>query len=199
MAEIDSKRKQERAERIERRAKNYINGDISLDTFIMLEQLDNEDEADIVEALEKEREKKEAEAERAERRKEADKLRELLAHDEDKADEAETEQEPKQAAPKQAAPYPPELDDMTAAEYRKLGLAEMNRLYEAAPDKVREILDSDKPAYMKLLYPNEKPRDYTATTAEEFKSMNLAELSRLYEAAPDLYMKLRDESRGGGA
>lgn len=189
MAEISESRKQERAARINRRAQSYINGDISLDTFVMLEQLDNEDEADIVEALAKEREKKEAEAERAERRKEADKLRDLAEQD-----EAETKQEPKQAAPKRPAPYPPELDYMTAEEYRKLSIAEMNRLYEAAPDKVREILDrDDRPAYMDIIDPKPKPRDFKGVTLEEFKKMHLPELQELYNADPALYKQLRDE------
>lgn len=185
MAEIDSKRKEERAARINRRAQNYINGDISLDTFIMLEQLDNEDEADIVEALAKEREKKEAEAERAERRKEADKLRDLAAKD-----KAETEQEPKPATPKKREPAVPDLVNMTKAEFSKLSLYEQNEYYKIAPDRVREILSSDRPAYMDIINPKPQPRSFKGTTVEDFKKMTLQEMQELYNADPALYNKL---------
>jgi hypothetical protein len=188
MAEISESRKQERAARINRRAQNYINGDISLDTFIMLEQLDNEDEADIVEALAKEREKKEAEIEQAERRKEADKLCDLLAHD-----EAETKQEPKQAAPKKREPIVPDLVNMTKEEFSALSLYEQNEYYKIAPNRVREIVNSDRPAYMDIIDPKPKPRDFKGVTLEEFKKMHLPELQELYDADPALYKQLRDE------
>ena len=188
MAEISESRKQERAARIQRRAQNYINGDISLDTFIMLEQLDNEDEADIVEALAKEREKKEAEAERAERRKEADKLRDLAEQD-----EAETKQEPKQAAPKKREPIVPDLVNMTKEEFSALSLYEQNEYYKIAPERVREIINSDRPAYMDIIDPKPKPRDFKGVTLEEFKKMHLPELQELYNADPALYKQLRDE------
>lgn len=184
MAEIDSKRKEERAARINRRAQNYINGDISLDTFIMLEQLDNEDEADIVEALAKEREKKEAEAERAERRKEADKLRTLQEQD-----EAETKQEPKQAAPKKREPAVPDLVNMTKAEFDALPLQEQNELYKLAPARVREIMNS-RPAYMDIIDPKPPAKDYRGITLEQFKKMTLNEMQELYNADPALYNKL---------
>ena len=188
MAEISESRKQERAARINRRAQNYINGDISLDTFVMLEQLDNEDEADIVEALAKEREKKEAEAERAERRAEADKLRDLAAKD-----KAETEQEPKPATPKKREPAVPDLVNMTKAEFSKLSLYEQNEYYKIAPERVREILNSDRPAYMDIINPKPQPRNFKGTTLEEFKQMSLVDMQALYDAEPALYMQLHDE------
>ena len=198
MAKISDERKAERAARIQRRAQDYINGDISLDTFVMLEQLDNEDEADIVEMLAKEREKKEAEIAQAERRKEADKLRDLLAQDDEAEAETETKPAPKQPAPKRPAPYPPELDEMTAADYRKLSIAEMTRLYEAAPEKVREILNkNDRPAYMDIIDPRPPKKSYKDTTPEQFKQMKLYDLNELYNEDPALYMSLREQCQEG--
>lgn len=192
MAKISDERKAERAARINRRAQDYINGDISLDTFVMLEQLDNEDEADIVEALAKEREKKEAEAERAERRAEADKLRTLAEQD-----EAETEQEPKQATPKKREPVVPDLVNMTKAEFSKLSLYEQNEYYKIAPERVREIVNSDRPAYMDIIDPKPKPRDFKGVTLEEFKKMHLPELQELYNADPALYKSLHEQRMEG--
>lgn len=190
MADISESRKQARAARINHRAQSYINGDISLDTFVMLEQLDNEDEADIVEALAKERDRKEAEAERAERRKEADKLRDLAAQD-----TAETEQEPKQATPKKREPVVPELVNMTKDEFNALPLMEQTRLYNLAPDRVREIVEQ-RPAYMDMIYPKPKQpqaSDYKGLTLQEFSKMSLAEMQTLYDTDPALYMQLNDQ------
>ena len=196
MAEIDSKRKQERERRILRRAQDYINGDISLDTFNMLEQLDNEDEPDIVEALAKEREAKEAERERKERRSEADKLRDL-----NEQEKAKKEQEPKTAAPKQKKPEPvlPDLVNMTKAEFDALPLQEQNELYKLAPARVREIMNS-RPAYMDIIDPKPPAKDYKKITLQEFKQMTLNELQELYNADHDLYTRLSNEckaDRGG--
>lgn len=185
MADISESRKQERAARINRRAQNYINGDISLETFVMLEEIDNEDEADIVEALAKEREKKEAERERNERRSEADKLRTLQEQD-----TAETEQEPKQATPKKREPVVPDLVNMTKEEFSALSLYEQNEYYKIAPNRVREIVNSDRPAYMDIINPQPQPRDFKGTTLEDFKKMTLQEMQELYNADPKLYNKL---------
>lgn len=183
MADISESRKQERAARINRRAQNYINGDISLETFVMLEEIDNEDEADIVEALAKERDRKEAEAERAERMTEANKLRDLAAKDKAK-------QEPKQATPKKREPVVPELVNMTKEEFSKLSLYEQNEYYKIAPERVREIINSDRPAYMDIINPKPQPRDFKGTTLEDFKKMTLQEMQELYNADPKLYNKL---------
>ena len=188
MADISERRKQERAARIQRRAQNYINGDISLDTFIMLEQLENEDEADIVEALEKERRDKEAEQANAERRKEADKLRDLAAKD--AAKEKQKQEAPKKAQRKE--PRVPELVNMTKADFDALMLSEQLKLYELAPERVREILNSDRPAYMDIIDPRPKPRDFKGTTLEDFKKMTLQEMQELYNADPKLYNKLAE-------
>ncbi len=187
MAGIDEERKQDRAARIMRRAQNYINGDISLDTFAMLEQLDNEDEPDIVEALAKEREKKEAEAERAERMTEANKLREM--YEAEKEEKAEQEP-PKKATPKKREPAVPDLVNMTRAEFSALPLYEQNELYKIAPERVREILSSDRPAYMDIIAPKPQPRSFKGTTVEDFKKMTLQEMQELYNADPALYNKL---------
>jgi hypothetical protein len=190
MADISESRKQERAARIQRRAQNYINGDISLDTFIMLEQLDNEDEADIVEALEKERNEKEAARESAERRKEADKLRDLAAKDAAK----EAKEKQKQEAPKKAQrkePRVPELVHMTKEEFDALTLNEQQKLYELAPERVREIIEA-RPAYMDIIDPRPKARDYKGLTLEDFKKMTLQEMQALYNADPKLYNKLAE-------
>lgn len=188
----EDKRRQERAARINRRALNYINGDISLDTFFMLEQLDNEEEADIVEALAKERDRKEAEAERAERRKEADKLRSLQ-----EIDAEESEPEPTRPALK-SEPRVPELVNMTKEEFDALSFGEQMQLYEFAPNRVREIIEQ-RPAYMDISNP--KPRqpqasDYKNLTLEQFKKMNYRELQTLADTDRELYNKLAAEDLG---
>lgn len=185
----DDKRRQERAERIQRRAQNYINGDISLDTFFMLEQLDNEgDDADIVEELTKEREKKEAAQREADNRKEADKLREIYEQEKAKAEEPAPKKTPAPTRPV----HIPDLDNMTAAEFRALSLYEQNELYNMAPDRVREILN-ERPAYMDIIDPRPQPKSYKGTTLQEFKQMTLNELQELYNADPALYEKLSNE------
>ena len=189
---IDNKRAQERAARIKRRAQDYINGDISLDTFIMLEQIDNDDEADIVAALEKERNEKEAARESAERRKEADKLRDLA--EQDKAAEQEEKPEPIKAAPKKREPVVPELVNMTKAEFDALTLAEQQQLYNLAPERVRKIVKGEPSIFERLEAKGEKDR-FKNTTAEDFKKMTINDLQALYNADPKKYNELREESR----
>ncbi len=189
---IDNKRAQERAARIKRRAQDYINGDISLDTFIMLEQIDNDDEADIVAALEKERNEKEAARESAERRKEADKLRDLA--EQDKATEQEEKPEPIKAAPKKREPVVPELVNMTKAEFNALTLAEQQQLYNLAPERVRKIVKGEPSIFEQLEAKGEKDR-FKNTTAEDFKKMTINDLQALYNADPKKYNELREESR----
>lgn len=84
---------------------------------------------------------------------------------------------------------PGRLYTMTKAEFDRLPLSEMQRLYESDPDRVREIIDS-RPAYMDITDPRPQ-RDFTGTTAAEYKRMSLADLQELYRADPELYDRLR--------
>lgn len=154
----------QREARIMRRVKAYIDGEFTLDDFYGLERLDADDDR-------------------------FNGFKETAAQLED-LNTAEKAEEPEPVKPK-SKPYPPELDYMTAEEYRKLSIAEMTRLYEAAPEKVREILDKhDRPAYMDIIDPRPKARDYKGLTVEDFKKMTLQEMQELYNADPALYNKL---------
>ena len=86
------------------------------------------------------------------------------------------------------------LVGLTKEVFNELTLDEQNRLYKIAPERIRRIVE-DKPAYMSLLDP--QPKDYTTTTAEDFKRMSLQELQELYDADPKLYHSLHEESKNG--
>ena len=84
------------------------------------------------------------------------------------------------------------LVGLTKEAFNELTLEEQNRLYKIAPERIERLIH-DKPAYMSLLDP--QPKDYSKTTAEEFKSMRLQELQELYNADPKLYNDLLEESK----
>lgn len=161
---------QERREaRIMRRVKAYIAGEFTLDEFYGLERLDVDDDR-------------------------------FNSHKETAAElydlnEAEEKRAQKQEAPKKAQrkePVLPDLVNMTKEEFNALSLYEQSEYYKIAPERVREIINSDRPAYMDIIAPKPKPRDFKGTTLEDFKKMTLQEMQELYNAEPELYNKLAE-------
>ena len=171
-----------RKDRIMRRVNMYIDGEFSLDDFYRLERLD------VIEDRIQESTKATA--------------AELLDIYEAAGQEQEQSQtvltEAAQPAQQELKYNPPTIDvsileGMTKEEFRQLTLTEMNYLYNAAPDKVHEILGK-RPAYMDIIDPRPQPRDYTGTTPEEFNKMSFAELQELAAADRSLYDRLRAEA-----
>jgi len=115
----------------------------------------------------------------------ADELRDLYEHEKQKA-----------PAPDPCADA---LDNMTREEFNQLPLMEQNEYYNMAPEKVRKIL-AKRPAYLDIIDPQKKAKEYRDTTPAEFKTMTLAELSDLYNADPATYNRLQAEKdQTGGA
>ena len=92
----------------------------------------------------------------------------------------------------------PSLVGMTKEQFNSLSLQEQSELYNIAPDYIEKIMN-DRPAYMDLIDPKPKAKDYKGTTLEQFKKMSLKELSELATTDRALYDKLQAESmsRGG--
>lgn len=163
----DYKEYQKRREaRIMRRVKAYIAGEFTLDDFYGLEMLDVDDD-------------------RFNSHKEtAAKLQDL--NEAEKATEPEVPEKPQRKEQRV-----PELVNMTKDEFNALPLMEQNRLYDLAPNRVREIIEA-RPAYMDIIAPKPQPRDFKGTTLEDFKKMTLQEMQELYNADPKLYNKLAE-------
>lgn len=108
-----------------------------------------------------------------------------------------SEDKPK-PAPKQPTEQPksgrPSLVGMTKEQFESLSMYEQNELYNIAPDYIEKIMN-DRPAYMDLLEPQPKAKDYKGLTTEEFKSMTIGEMQELWDADPDTYKRVLEATR----
>lgn len=88
----------------------------------------------------------------------------------------------------------PSLVGMTKEQFNSLSLREQSELYNIAPDYIEKIMN-ERPAYMDLIDPKPKAKDYKSLTADEFKSMRISEMQELWDADPDTYKRVIAEIR----
>ena len=108
-----------------------------------------------------------------------------------------SEDKPK-PAPKQPTEKPKSgrasLVGLTREQFESLSMSEQNELYNIAPDYIEKIMN-DRPAYMDLINPTPKAKDYKSLTADEFKNMSIREQQELWDADPDTYKRVLEETR----
>lgn len=109
-----------------------------------------------------------------------------------------TEEKPAPAPKQQPTEKPksgrPSLVGMTKEQFESLSMIEQNELYNIAPDYIEKIMN-DRPAYMDLINPTPKAKDYKSLTVDEFKNMSIGEMQELWDADPDTYKRVLEATR----
>lgn len=179
--------KENKEDRIRRRSEQYAKGELSLEDFVLLENMDLDEEDPPEEktpSLSELDEMKRSEASDVATVEEdlVDFDLGLVGSDTDEHEEA----------------FRSVLKSITKEEFNKLSIYEQQRLYDFDPEAVKKLTESDN-SITEILHEDPKRKFSPRLTVEEFRAMSLKDLNDLYNSDPDLYNRLSEESSQGGS